>query len=125
MIIGVGTDLVEVSRVAQLLERHGERARGKLFTTAELARCEASARPCESLAGRFAAKEAFFKALGTGWGRGGSWHEVEVVSSPHGAPSLRLSGTAERLAAERGVRVAHVSITHTADLAAAYVILEG
>lgn len=125
MIIGVGTDLVEVKRVAELLERHGERARSKLFTAAELARCEASARPSESLAGRFAAKEAFFKALGTGWGRGGAWHEVEVVSSPHGAPSLRLSGTAGRLAGERGVRAIHLSVTHTAELAAAYVVLEG
>lgn len=125
MIIGVGTDLVEVRRVAAVLARHGERAHARLFTPAEVARCGKSRAPDESFAARFAAKEAFFKAIGTGWGRGGCWNEVEVVSGPAGAPSLRLSGTAARAAAERGVRRMHLSLTHTAELAAAYVVLEG
>lgn len=124
MIIGVGTDLVEVRRVAAMLARHGDRARAKLFTPGEVARCLAARRPEESFAARFAAKEAFLKAMGTGWSGGLAWREVEVVSGPDGAPTLRLSGVAARVAEERGVRRAHLSLTHTAELAAAYVVLE-
>ncbi|HEX2188720.1 MAG TPA: holo-ACP synthase [Longimicrobiaceae bacterium] len=125
MIVGVGMDLVQVRRVDELLERRGERALRRLFTPAEAARCRGGRSPRESFAARFAAKEAFFKALGTGWGRGGAWTEVEVVSAPTGAPSLRLHGTAAALAAEAGVRRVHLALTHTDDLAGAYVVLEG
>jgi holo-[acyl-carrier protein] synthase len=125
MIVGIGVDLVQTGRVWELLERKGERALARLFTATEVARCRASRSPRESFAARFAAKEAFFKALGTGWGRGGAWTEVEVVSAPSGAPSLRLYGEAAARAAERGVARVHLSITHTDDLACAYVVLEG
>jgi holo-[acyl-carrier protein] synthase len=125
MIVGVGVDLVRIDRVAGLLERQGERARARLFTDAECRRCEEGRHPPESFAARFAAKEAFFKALGTGWGRGGSWTDVEVVSAPSGAPSIRLSGAAAALAEERGVRAIHLSLTHSDDTAAAFVVLEG
>jgi len=118
-------DLVQVRRVSELLERRGERALVRLFTPAEVARCRASRSSPESFAARFAAKEAFFKALGMGWGQGVAWTEVEVVSAPSGAPSLRLHGAAATAAAERGVSRAHLSLTHTGDLAGAYVILEG
>ena len=125
MIVGVGMDLVQIVRVDALLERKGERALARLFTPAEAARCRAGRSPRESFAARFAAKEAFFKALGTGWGRGGAWTEVEVVSAPSGAPSLRLHGAAAALAEAAGVRRVHLSLTHTDELAAAYVVLEG
>lgn len=125
MIVGVGTDLVQVRRVDELLERKGERALRRLFTAAEVERCRGGRSPRESFAARFAAKEAFFKALGTGWGRGGAWTEVEVVSAPSGAPSLRLHGAAAALAEAAGVRRVHLSLTHTDDLAGAYVVLEG
>lgn len=125
MIVGIGTDLVQVSRVWEVLERKGERALRRLFTPGEVARCRRSRSPRESFAARFAAKEAFFKAMATGWGRGIAWTEVEVVSAPAGAPSLRLHGAAAVFAAERGVSRVHLSLTHTADLAAAYVVLEG
>jgi holo-[acyl-carrier protein] synthase len=125
MILGVGVDLVRIDRVTGLLERHGPRALAKLFTPAEAARCREGRHPPESFAARFAAKEAFFKALGTGWGRGGAWTDVEVVSAPSGAPSLRLSGAAAALADERGIRHVHLSLTHTDDTAAAFVVLEG
>ncbi len=125
MIVGVGADLVQVQRVWELLERRGERALLRLFTPAEAARCRAGRHPPESFAARFAAKEAFFKALGTGWGRGGRWTEVEVVSAPSGAPSLRLAGTAAEVAEARGVRRCHLSLTHVEGLAGAYVVLEG
>jgi len=125
MIVGVGMDLVQIGRVHALLERKGERALSRLFTPAEVARCRGGRSPRESFAARFAAKEAFFKALGTGWGRGGAWTEVEVVSAPSGAPSIRLHGAAAESARAAGVRRVHVSLTHTDDLAGAYVVLEG
>ncbi|HEX2201950.1 MAG TPA: holo-ACP synthase [Longimicrobium sp.] len=125
MIVGIGVDMVSIARVVALLERRGGRAQAKLFTPAEAARCRGSKHPPESFAARFAAKEAFFKALGTGWGRGGRWTEVEVVSAPSGAPSLRLSGRAAALAAARGVERIHLSLTHTGDTSSAFVVLEG
>ena len=124
MIVGLGIDVVRIDRVWAVLERKGGRALRRLFTAAEAARCGASKHPPESFAARFAAKEAFFKALGTGWGIGGAWTEVEVVSSASGAPSLRLSGKAAGLAAERGATRIHLSMTHADDTAAAVVILE-
>ena len=125
MILGVGVDLVRIDRVTGLLERHGQRALAKLFTAGEAERCREGRHPPESFAARFAAKEAFFKALGTGWGRGGAWTDVEVVSAPSGAPSLRLAGAAAALAEERGIRHIHLSLTHSDDTAAAFVVLEG
>jgi holo-[acyl-carrier protein] synthase len=125
MIVGVGIDLVPVTRLAGVLERRGERALRRFFTPAEVARCGAARRPEESLAARFAAKEAFYKALGTGVGAAGGWTEVEVVSAPSGAPSVRLSGHAAASAAARGVERIHLSLTHAGDTAAAVVVLEG
>lgn len=124
MIAGVGTDMVSIVRVRELLHRKGDAALRRFFTPAEAERCQASKSPGESFAARFAAKEAFFKAMGTGWGLGGRWTEVEVVSAPSGAPSIRLSGRAAELAAERGIARIHVSMTHTDDTAAAFVVLE-
>ena len=125
VIAGIGVDLVSIPRFAELLERRGEAALARFFTRTEAERCRASRSTVESFAGRFAAKEAFFKALGTGWGLGGRWTEVEVVSAPSGAPSLRLTGRAAEAAAERGVQRIHLSLTHTEETAAAFVVLEG
>jgi len=125
MIVGIGTDMVRIERVWSVLERKGERALARFFTPAERERCLCSRHPPESFAARFAAKEAFFKALGTGWGIGGAWTEVEVVSAPSGAPSLRLTGRAAELAETRGVRTVHLSLTHGDHDAMAFVVLEG
>ncbi|CAN5698142.1 holo-ACP synthase [soil metagenome] len=125
MILGVGVDLVSIGRVAALIERHGERALGRLFRPAEIRYCRSRSRPMESFAARFAAKEAFFKALRTGWGQGGEWTEVEVVTEESGAPALRLLGTAAARANEQGVQRLHLSLTHTEEMAGAYVVLEG
>lgn len=125
MIVSVGIDIVQIERVWALLQRKGDRALGRLFTAAEAGRCRASRHPAESFAARFAAKEALFKALGTGWGKGGAWTDVEVVSTPSGAPELRLSGRAAQAAEARGVRRIHLSLTHSGDTAAAVVVLEG
>jgi holo-[acyl-carrier protein] synthase len=125
VIAGIGVDLVSIPRFQELLERRGDAALRRFFTEAEAERCRASKSALESFAARFAAKEAFFKALGTGWGLGGRWTEVEVVSAPSGAPGLRLTGRAAEAAAERGVAAIHLSLTHTDDTAAAFVVLDG
>ncbi|HEU0302128.1 MAG TPA: holo-ACP synthase [Longimicrobium sp.] len=125
VIVGIGVDLVSIPRFAELMARRGEAAVARFYTPAEAERCRQSKSALESFAARFAAKEAFFKALGTGWGLGGRWTEVEVVSAPSGAPSLSLSGRAADAAAERGAARIHLSMTHTHDTAAAFVVLEG
>jgi holo-[acyl-carrier protein] synthase len=125
VIAGIGVDLVSIPRFARLMERRGDAAVARFFTAAEAERCRASKSAVESFAGRVAAKGAVFKALGTGGGGGGRGTEVEVVSAPSGAPSLRLSGRAAQAAAEQGVTRIHLSITHTDETAAAFVVLEG
>jgi holo-[acyl-carrier protein] synthase len=125
MIVGIGLDLVDIERIEDLLHRRGEHGLRRLFSPDEIAYCRARSRPAESYAARFAAKEAFFKAIGTGWGSAGLWTEIEVVPQAGGAPELRLSGSAAESARERGVRRARLSLSHTADVAAAVVVLEG
>ena len=123
MIIGVGVDLVEVQRFRDALRRHGARLERRLFTEAELADCAGRADRALGLAARFAAKEAWIKALGTGEGLG--LREVEVVRSASGAPSIRMHGRAAAAARQAGVARVHVSLTHQASAAAAVVVLEG
>jgi holo-[acyl-carrier protein] synthase len=125
MILGVGLDIVDIARIADLVDRRGERGLRRLYSPAEIAYCRGRGRPEESYASRFAAKEAFFKALGTGWGTAGLWTEIEVAPMQSGAPTLRLSGRAAASAAARGVRHIHLSLSHTGAVAAAVCILEG
>ena len=125
MIVGIGTDLVEIGRLESVLQRHGGRAHRRLFTPGEIDYCTAAGRPGQSFAARFAAKEAFFKAVRCGWGQGVNWTDVEVFSSPSGAPELRLHGGARRRMEALGARRAHLSLTHTDTVAAAFLVLEG
>jgi len=125
MIVGIGVDLVRIERVKDLLERHGERARSKLFTAGELADCDGRADPAECLAARFAAKEAAFKALSSGKVPGILWTDIEVRRAGSGFPSLKLSGGARAHADELGVERTWVSLSHEAGLACAMVVLEG
>jgi holo-[acyl-carrier protein] synthase len=125
MIIGSGIDLVAVPRLARFHRRHGERGLRRLFTEAELEYCLGLVTPAPSLAARFAAKEAFYKALGTGVGSAGRWTEAEVVRAANGRPALRLHGTAALTAGHQRVRTAHLSLSHTPEFAIASVILEG
>jgi len=125
LIIGIGIDLVEVERVRALLEQHPVRGPARLYTDDEVAYCRASRSPAESFAARFAAKEAVFKAFGTGWSGGLSWTEIEVVVDENGAPCVRLHGEASRLALSRSVLRTHLSLTHTRGFAGAFVVLEG
>jgi holo-[acyl-carrier protein] synthase len=123
MIIGIGFDLCDVRRLQRALERPGFRER--VFAEGEIRDCDRRARRQVHYAARFAAKEAFFKAIGTGWGRGVGWREVAVDRRPDGPPRLRIAGAAARRAETLGVRRTHLSITHDGDYAAAVVVLEG
>ncbi len=125
MIVGSGIDLVEIARIQQSFERFGQRFLDRVFTASEQAYCMRKRNAAESLAARFAAKEAGAKALGTGIiSRGVNWLEIEVVREPGGRPSLRFHGRAGEIAAQLGVAHAALSITHTATLSMASVILE-
>lgn len=124
MIIGSGIDLVEIERIQQSMDRHGQRFLDRIYTSAEQAYCRRKRNSAESFAARFAAKEAGAKALGTGISHGVSWLEIEVVREPSGKPTLRFHGRAAEIAASLGVARAALSITHTAHLAMASVVIE-
>ena len=124
MIVGTGIDLVEIHRIQHSLDRYGARFLNKVYTAAEQAYCLRKRNAAESLAARFAAKEAGAKALGTGISRGVTWLEIEVVRQSGGRPTLRFHGRAAERARSLNARRAALSITHTSDLAMANVVLE-
>lgn len=124
MIIGTGIDMAEIGRIQQSIDRYRSRFLDRIYTPAEQAYCLRKRNSAESFAARFAAKEAGAKALGTGISRGVSWLEIEVVREPGGRPTLKFHGRAASFAARLGVARAALSITHTAELAMASVILE-
>ena len=128
MIVGIGSDLCDIRRIARTLERHGERFTHRVFTDGARARCDRRAARAEGYARRFAAKEACAKALGTGLSAGVFWRDMEVVNLPSGQPTLRLAGgAAERLAEllppGHAARL-HVSLTDDPPMAQAFVIIE-
>ena len=124
MIVGLGVDIAEVERVREAIERHGETLLRRVFTAKEREYCERFKNKFERYAGRFAAKEAAMKALGTGWSRGVRWVDIEVAREKSGRPTLKLSGEAEQIAKRLGVNGIALSITHTATQALAQVIFE-
>ena len=120
MIVGLGIDLVPIARAAEIVERHGERFLARCFSPGEVIRPGDPAH----LAGLLAAKEAAFKALGSGWGQGVGWRDVEVTRDGAGAPALALHGAAAARARELGEARSHVSISHDGGIAVAVVVLE-
>jgi len=124
MIVGIGVDIAETARLERVLGRYGERFAQKVFTPAEIAYCEKFKNRGERYAARFAAKEAAFKALGTGWGKGVRWLDVEVTHQPSGKPELVLTGRAEEVARELRVARMAVSISHSDRYVVAQVIFE-
>ena len=121
MIVGIGIDVCSIERMRRALERHGDRFFSRICSPAERKDLERS-NPATSLAGRFAAKEAFAKALDGAPGVG--WHEVEIRRGPTGRPEMTLHGRAHTMASQAGAVRWHVSITHDAGIAAAVVVLE-
>jgi len=124
MIVGTGIDLAEIGRIQRSLDRFGQRFLDRVYTPAEQAYCLRKRNAAESLAARFAAKEAGAKALGTGISQGVSWLEIEVAREPGGRPTVKFHGRAAERAARLGAVRAALSITHTAELAMASVVLE-
>src|SRR5271157_3482855 len=124
MIVGTGIDIVEVPRIAATIERFGRRFLERVFTAEEIRYCESKANKAERYAGRFAAKEAAMKAIGTGWSRGVTWQDVEVKRVPGGRPTIVFHGRAAEFFQKLGAIRAHLSITHTKQSAMAQVILE-
>jgi holo-[acyl-carrier protein] synthase len=124
MIVGTGIDIVEVARIAASVERFGERFVNRVFTANEILYCQSKQNAMERFAARFAAKEAGFKAIGTGWRNGVTWQDVEVSREPGGRPTICFRGRAAEFAARLGARRASLSISHTAEQAIAQVILE-
>jgi holo-[acyl-carrier protein] synthase len=125
VIVGLGVDIAEVDRVRAALQRHGEAILKRLFTPGEIAYCESHRNKYERYAGRFAAKEAAMKALGTGWRRGVRWRDIEVLRLPGGRPTLELRGCAKEVAERLEVKNISLTITHSGNTALAQVIFEG
>jgi holo-[acyl-carrier protein] synthase len=124
MIVGTGIDIAETARIGEALDRHGERFLRRLYTPGEIAYCERFKNKAERYAARFAAKEAAFKALGTGWREGVRWLDVEVTHQPSGKPELVLTGRAKAVADQLRVARAEVSISHANHYVVAQVIFE-
>lgn len=125
MIVGIGTDLCEIDRVQRALDRYGERFARKILVDAELERFRRHRKPAAYLAKRFAAKEAFSKAMGTGIRFPVNWHNVSVDNGRSGKPVLRFSEPLAALLRQRGITVAHVSLADEVGMACAFVVLEG
>lgn len=125
-VLGTGVDMVEIHRVELSIERFGERFLGRVFTERERSYCEDRRKgAAQSFALRFAAKEAFAKALGTGIRHGVNWKDIEVTSDNLGRPALELHGGARTAAKKAGIKRAHLSLSHDGPLAVAFVVVEG
>ena len=124
MIVGTGVDIAETSRIEQVIQSHGERFIRRIFTPAEIEYCERFKNKAERYAARFAAKEAAFKALGTGWREGIRWLDVEVTHLPSGKPELVLTGRALEIARQLSMTRASVSISHSDRYVVAQVVME-
>ena len=117
--IAHGIDLVDFKRIEQMLERHEDRFLDRVFTSAEQAYANSNRDSTQTLAGRFAAKEAVLKLMGTGWRGKIAWTDIEVLNNPSGQPEVTVRGEVEKIAASLGVKQISVSITHTANFAIA------
>lgn len=124
-VLGIGTDIVECLRIAKMIERHGELFINRVYTDHEIEYCRARKAATQHYAGRWAAKEAVMKALGTGWRRGISWRDIEVRNEPSGQPLLALRGGTRDVLEESGIRDILISISHCRSHATAYALALG
>ncbi len=125
MIIGIGVDIVEIERFRKVIERLKDRFILRVFTHQEQQFCLKHRDPVPHFAARFAAKEALFKALGTGWAHGITWLDAEVRRGAQGPPTMVLYGEAQRISSAKGIHRVHLSLSHSSQWAVAAVILEG
>ena len=123
MIYGIGIDQIEVQRLKNSFN-NTKSFKEKVFSKNEIELCENKPNPTQSYAARFAAKEAFLKALGTGWSDGISWLEIEILNLANGTPHLLVSGKAKEILLSKNITILHVSLSHLKDIASAIVILE-
>ena len=123
-IIGIGSDIVKVNRIERLVQRYDQRFLQRVFTSAEIAYASGKARPALHLAARFAAKEAFVKALGSGLRDGLNWCDIEVVNNELGQPQLKLYNYAHQACQEKCNATTWLSLAHEQEFALAFVVLE-
>lgn len=124
-VIGIGTDIIECLRIAQMIERHGELFIGRVYTEHEIGYCSARKASTQHYAGRWAAKEAILKALGTGWSRGISWRDIEIRNDEGGRPLVRLGGGAREVCESLGISEMMISISHCRTHAIAFATAVG
>lgn len=122
MILGIGTDIAEVARIAKSIENNSFKV--KIFSETEITYCESKVNKAENYAARFAAKEAFVKALGTGLRDGLTINEIEIVNDILGKPCIHLSGKTAEVLLNNSIKTIHVSLSHVKDMAMATVVLE-
>jgi holo-[acyl-carrier protein] synthase len=119
-VLGIGIDIVECLRIAQMIERHGELFITRVYTPNEIRYCQSRRQATQHFAGRWAAKEAVLKALGTGWRRGISWRDIEIRNDSQGRPIVALGGGAREIVEQQGIGELLVSISHCRSHATAY-----
>lgn len=124
-ILGLGTDIVEVVRIGQMIERHGEMFLNRVYTDDEIRYCQRRREYIQHYAGRWAAKEAVMKTLGTGWSRGVGWRDIEVCSSKSGSPSIAIRGGAREMANQLGICDILITISHCRAYATATAVALG
>jgi holo-[acyl-carrier protein] synthase len=124
MVKGIGTDLIELDRIARVFFKYRDRLLNRIFTENERSYFARWADPVPRVAGRFAAKEAVMKALGTGWSDGVRWRDIEVIRRPSGKPEVVLYGRCREVFESLGAHTIHCTITHSRDYAMAVVIFE-
>ncbi len=124
-IIGIGTDIIECLRIAQMIERHGELFINRVYTPLEIQYCQSRKQSTQHYAGRWAAKEAILKAIGTGWRKGISWRDIEVRNEPGGRPVVAMRGGARDVVEQLGITQMLISISHCRSHATAYAVAQG
>lgn len=124
-ILGIGTDIIECLRIAQMIERHGELFIRRVYTELEISYCSTKSAATQHYAGRWVAKEAVLKALGTSWRRGIRWRDIEIRQLGDRSPSVALAGGTRDVLEQSGIRELHISISHCRSHAIAYAIAEG
>jgi holo-[acyl-carrier protein] synthase len=122
VIVGLGTDIVEIVRIGQMIERHGELFLNRVYTDGEISYCQRRKESYQHFAGRWAAKEAVMKTLGTGWTRGVSWRDIEVGTKMSGQPTINICGGAGELAERMGIDEILITISHCRTYATATAI---